>query len=138
MTRSDGAAELHNKMQAGMEWTDQQVQETQAFSDKTHRVHVTYNTLTTQDAKTDKTSQASMDEQTMAGLRVRPVRLARNSDRMVLTLRVQNTVNDTSGLAQTDEILAAFTFPDCLEELDDRACTGLITTINLHQRTKRT
>jgi hypothetical protein len=70
-------------------------------------VHVTY-TLTTQDAKTVETSQASTDElqpaafennrglynlnnlidfhsltmdgQTMAGLRVRPVRLARYSD----------------------------------------------------------
>ena len=49
-------------MQGGMEWSDLPVQETQAFSDKTHRVHVTYNTLTTQDAKTGKTSQASMDE----------------------------------------------------------------------------
>jgi hypothetical protein len=99
-------------------------------------VHVTY-TLITQDAKTVETSQASMDGQTMAGLRVRPVRLARYSDHMALTLLVQNTTSDTIVLGQTDEILTAFTFPHCLGELDDRSYTGLITTINLHQRTKR-
>jgi hypothetical protein len=54
----------------------------------------------------------TMDEQTMAGLRVRPVRLARYSDHMALTLLVQNTTNDTIVLGQTNEILAAFTFKD--------------------------
>ena len=101
-------------------------------------MHTTY-TLTTQDARTGQTSQASMDElwpvtfendrwldtrnhlidfhsltmdeQTMAGRRVRPVRLARNSDHRALTLLVQNTTSDTIVLRQTDEILAAFTFP---------------------------
>jgi HlyD family secretion protein len=139
MTRGDGAVELHNKMQAGMEWSDLQIKETQAFLDKTHLVHVTY-TLTTQDAKTGETAQASkdelwpvtlennlwrynrnnlidfhsltVDEQTMGGLRMRPVRLARYSDRMTLTLLVQNTTNDSIVLGQTNEILAAFTFKD--------------------------
>jgi len=67
-----------------------------------------------------------MDEQTMARLRVRPVRL------------VQNTTDDTIVLGQANETLAAFTFPPCWGEPDDRSSTGLITTINLHQRTKRT
>ncbi len=139
MTRGDAAAELQNKVQAGTEWSDLQVHETQAFSDKTHLVRVTY-TLTTRDAETGETSQASMDElwpvtlennhwlynrdnlidfhtltmdeQTMAGLRVRPVQLARYSDHMMLTLLVQNTTNDTIVLGQTNEILAAFTFKD--------------------------
>jgi HlyD family secretion protein len=139
MTRGDGAVELHNKMQAGMEWSDLQVHEKQAFLEKTHLVHVTY-TLTTQDAKTGETSQASMDElwpvtfennrwlynrnnlidfhsltideQAMAGLRMRPVRLARYSDHITLTLLVQNTTNDAIVLGQTNEILAAFTFKE--------------------------
>ena len=80
----------------------------------------------------------TMGEQTMAGLRVRPVRLARNSDHKALTLLMQNTTNDTLVLGQTNKILAALTFPHRLGELDDRSETGLITTINLHQRTKRT
>jgi hypothetical protein len=139
MTRSDGAVELQNEMQAGTEWSNLQVQETQTFSDTTHLVHVTY-TLTTKDAKTGKTSPANMDElwpvtvennhwlynrnnlidfhslsideQTMAGLRMRPVRLARYSDHMALTLLVQNTTNDPIVLGQPNEILAAFTFKD--------------------------
>jgi hypothetical protein len=74
----------------------------------------------------------------MAGLRVRPVWLARNADHMALTRLVQNTTNGTLGLGQTNEILTAFTFPHCWEELDDRSQPGLIKTLNLHQRTKRT
>ncbi len=145
MTRGDGADELHQKMLAGMEWSDLQVQadadnpQTQAFSDKIHLVHVTY-TLTTTDAKTGQTAQANKDElwpvmfennrwlynrnnlidfhsltiaeQSMAGLRVRPVRLSRYSDHLTLTLLVQNTTNDTLVLGQTNEIMAAFTFKD--------------------------
>jgi HlyD family secretion protein len=139
MTRGDGATELNTKMQAGTEWSDLQVLDVQAFSEKTHLVHVTY-TLTTQDAKTGQTSQASMDElwpvtfennhwlynrnnlidfrslavdeQSMAGLRMRPVRLMRYSDHMTLTLLVQNSTNETIVLGLTNEILAAFTFKD--------------------------
>jgi hypothetical protein len=54
----------------------------------------------------------AVDEQTMAGLRVRPVQMARYSDHMALTLLVQNTTNDTIVFGQTNEILAAFTFKD--------------------------
>jgi hypothetical protein len=79
-----------------------------------------------------------IDEPTMAGLRARSVRLARNSDHLALMLLVQNTTNDTLGLGQTHAILAAFTFPHGLGRLDDRAYTGLMATLNLHQRTKRT
>lgn len=139
MTRSDGAAELNNKMQAGTEWSDLQVQEAQTFSDSIHLVHVTY-TLTTRDAKTGNTAQSSkdelwpvmfennhwlynrnnlidfhsltVDEQTMDGLRIRPLRLSRYSDHMTMTLLVQNTTNDTVVLGQTNEILSAFTFKD--------------------------
>jgi hypothetical protein len=139
MTRGDGADALHNQMQEGTEWSDLQVQETQTLSDKTHLVHVTY-TLTTQDAKTGESSQTSMDElwpvtfennrwlynrknlidfhsltmdeQTMGGLRMRPVRIMRYSDHMTLTLFVQNTTNDPIVLGQTNEILAVFTFKD--------------------------
>ena len=139
MTRADGADELRGKMQAGTEWSNLQVQETQAFSATTHLVHVTY-TLSTKDAKTGSSSPTSMDElwpitfennrwlysrnnlidfhsltvdeQTMAGLLVRPVRLARYSDHMTLTLMLQNTTNDPIVLGQTNEVLAAFTFKD--------------------------
>jgi HlyD family secretion protein len=139
MTRSDYADELRDKGQGGTEWSGLQVYETQAFSDKTHLVHVTY-TRTTQDARTSETTQTSMDElwpvtfennrwlynrnnlidfhsltmdeQTMAGLRVRPLRLTRYSDHMTLTLLVQNTTNDTIVLGQPNETLAAFTFKD--------------------------
>ena len=62
-----------------------------------------------------------MDEQAMAGQRVRRVRLARNSDHMPLTLLVQNTTNDTIGRGRTTEILTAFAFPRCWGELDDRS-----------------
>jgi len=79
-----------------------------------------------------------MDEQTKAGLRMRPAQLARNSDHMLRALLVQNTANDTIGVGQTDEIVAAFAFPHGLGELDDRSQAGLITTINRLQRTKRT
>ena len=139
MTRGDAADELHNRMQAGTKWSDLQVQEVHAFSATTQLVHVTY-TLTTQDAKTGKASQTSMDElwpvtfennhwlynsnnlidfhsltvaeQTTAGLNMRPVRLTRYSDHMTLTLMVQNTTNDLIVLGQTNEIMAAFTFKD--------------------------
>ncbi len=145
MTRSDGGVELNKKILAGTEWSNLQVHEMKVFSDSVRLVHVTY-TLTTQDAKTGKTSQTSMDElwpvmfennrwlynrnnlidfhsltadrsgpadeQTTAGLRVRPVRLARYSDHMTLTMLVQNTTNDSIVLGQTNEILAAFTFKD--------------------------
>ena len=50
-----------------------------------------------------------MDEQAMAGLRVRPLRLG------------QNTTNATIVLGRTTEILTAFTFPRCWGELDDRS-----------------
>lgn len=111
----------------------------QDSSNKIKLVHVTY-TLTTQHAKTGQSVQTSMDElwpvmfennhwlynrnnlidfhsltineQAMAGLHVRPVRLARYSDRMTLTLLVQNTTNDAIVLGQTNEIMAAFTFKD--------------------------
>ena len=139
MTRGDGANELQNKMQAGAEWSNLQVQEMQTFSNTTHLVHVTY-TLTTKDVKTGQSSQASMDElwpvsfennhwlynrnnlidfhsltvdeQSTAGLLMRPIRLARYSDHMTLTLMVQNITNDPIVLGQTNEIMAAFTFKD--------------------------
>ena len=80
----------------------------------------------------------TMDEQTMARLRVRPTPPACNSDQLPLTLLVQNTSSDTIVPGQASEIRAAFPFPFYLGKLDDRSYIGLITTIDLHQRTKRT
>jgi hypothetical protein len=138
MTRSAASDELQLRM-AREKWSGFQVKETRPFNEKTILVHVTYQ-VETKDPKTGQSSQAAVDElwpvrleygkwlynrgnvidyhtldvleHTTAGLTVKPRRLTRYSDRMRLTLLVQNQTNDPIVLGQTNEVMAAFLFGD--------------------------
>jgi hypothetical protein len=150
LTRGDAAEELHNKMQAGTEWSSLQVKDSRVFTDKVHLVHVTY-TLTTRDAKTGLINQSAMDElwpvvlennrwlynrnnlidfrtlsitdQTVGGLLIKPLELARFSDHLRMTMLVQNTTDKTIVLGLPDETMAAFIFDDHQFEADKKPLT---------------
>lgn len=139
LTPGDGGDELHTQMQAGTAWSGLQVKEAQPFTDHTILVHVTY-TLTSLDVKTGKSVDTlkdelwpvrfennqwlynrnnlidfrtlSMSDQSTAGLNIKPLQLQRYSDRMRLTMMVQNKTNDPIVLGQANEIMAALVFKD--------------------------
>ena len=145
LTRGNAADELHTLLQAGTRWSDLQIKDSQVLGDQTVLVHVLY-TLTTQDAKTGQKTALQKDElwplryennrwrynrnnlidfhtlsipdQSMAGLRMKPLQLIRYSDHISLMMMVQNTTNDTIVLGQPNEIMAAFTFDDKKVEAD--------------------
>jgi hypothetical protein len=57
-------------------------------------------------------------EQTTAGLTLKPLQMTRFSDRIRLTLLVQNSTNDPIVLGQSNEILGAFKFGDQVKEAE--------------------
>jgi hypothetical protein len=136
-TRAEAALALQGQMAAGTKWSALEVKDTQWFNGKTPLVHLVYQ-KETKDAKTGKITQATVDElwplrlengqwrynlgnlidylvldvqeQTTAGLTVKPRQLTRYTDRVRLTLMVQNRTNEPIVLGQANEIMAAFTF----------------------------
>ncbi len=139
MTRGDAANELQAQMAQGAAWSDLKVIDSQIFNDKTILVRVSFQ-LASKDAKTGKVTQSAREElwpvrlelgewrynrdnlidfhtldvdpQTTAGLTVQPRRLARYSDHLRLTMLVQNSTNEAIVFGQSNEIMAAFVFPD--------------------------
>jgi hypothetical protein len=138
LTRSEAAAELQARMSAE-QWSDFQIHETRAISPKTVLAHVTYN-LQIQNP-TDGNSVTTpadewwpvrlengqwrynranlvdfvtldVEEQTTAGLTIKPTLMERYSDRILLSLLVQNRTNEPIVLGQVNETMAAFLFGD--------------------------
>lgn len=145
ITHGDVAAQLNGASVAGARWSGMQIKDSTVFNAKTALVHVVYQ-LTTKDAKTGETVQTAQDElwplrlengkrlynwnnvidfktldvteQTTAGLTVKPLQMTRFSDRIRLTLLVQNSTNDPIVLGQSNEILGAFKFGDQVKEAE--------------------
>ncbi len=139
LTRSEASLALQGEMASGTKWSALDVRDITWFNSQTGLIHVVYH-KETKDAKTGATSQASMDElwpmrmetgkwrynrsnlidyrvldvaeQATGGLIVKPRQITRFSDRMRLTLVVQNTTNEAIVLGQANEILAKFQFKD--------------------------
>lgn len=136
LTRSSVEDDL--KARAGS-WSGFQVGEAQVFNEKNVLVHVTYQEML-KDAKTGEEKITAKDElwpvrldagiwrlnyqnlidfhvldvgeKTTAGLTVKPVQMTRYSDRIRLTLLVQNQTNEPIVLGQVNEILSTFFFGD--------------------------
>jgi hypothetical protein len=139
MTRGEAVLELQGELARGSRWSALEVIETRPFDDHTRLVHVTYR-LEGKDAKTGQATRAQPDElwpmrlengrwlynranlidyrvldvpeQATGGLIVKPRLLTRFSDRIRLTLMVQNTTNEAIVLGQVNAILAVFQFQD--------------------------
>jgi hypothetical protein len=136
MTHSEASDILQTHM-AHEKWSDFQIKETRSFNDKTVLVHVVYK-AETDDPKSDENTLSDVDAlwpvrlengewrynlgnlidfhtldvptQTTAGLTVRPRMLIRYSDRIVLSMLVQNQTNEPIVLGQPNEIMATFLF----------------------------
>jgi len=136
MTRTQAGEELQIRM-TREKWSGFQILDTRTANEKTVLVRVTYQ-LEQQDAKTGEITRSQVDalwpvrlengkwlvnhgnlidfhtldvpEQTTAGLTVKPRQLTRYSDRIRLTLLVQNQTNDPIFLGQANEVMAAFFF----------------------------
>jgi hypothetical protein len=145
LTHGDVAAQLNGVSVAGAHWSSLQVKGSSIFNAKTVLVHVVYQ-VSTKDAKTGKDVETTQDElwplrlengkrlynwnnvidfktldveeQTTAGLTVKPLQMTRYSDRIRLTLLVQNSTNDPIVLGQSNEILGAFKFGDQVKEAE--------------------
>jgi hypothetical protein len=157
ITAGDVSSSLTAQKLAGTVWSNFQVKEAQKFTDNTDLVHVAY-TLTTKDAKTGNTSDASMDEQwpfrleagkwlynwgnlidfntltmdskSTAGLSLTPLQLTRYSDRIRLTLMAQNSTNDAIVIGQPNQTLATFHFGDkAVDALNTRYIIDTMRTI---------
>jgi hypothetical protein len=137
MTAGDVAAALTEQQAKGAAWSNLQLLGSQVFNDNTVLVHVSY-TLTSKDAKTDKTVDTTMDEQwpfrlenkqwlynwtnvidfqtlgadaqLVNGLTVKPIQMTRYSDRISLTLLVQNGTNDSIVIGSANQALGIFHF----------------------------
>jgi hypothetical protein len=137
MTLSDGVDELKNLVSGGAKWSNLQVLGAQLFDPNTVLVHVSYQ-FSGKDAKTGKTSTENKDElwpvgfengswlynrnnlidfhdlnnpaQTTDGMTVKPLRLARYSDRVSLIMLVQNGTPEDRAWGLSTEKLAIFTF----------------------------
>lgn len=136
MTRSEAGDELQARM-AREQWSRFQVRGSRPFDARTTLVQVSY-TVETTDPKSGASAQAEVDElwpvrfetgkwrynranlidfrtldvpaQTTAGLTVKPRQLTRYTDRIRLTLLVQNRTNEPIVLGQPNEIMAVFLF----------------------------
>jgi hypothetical protein len=145
LTHGDVAAQLNGASVAGSRWSDLKVKDSTNFDAKTALVHVVYQ-VSAKDAKTGETLQKTQDElwplrlengkrlynwnnvidfktldvteQTTAGLTVKPLQMTRFTDRLRLTLLVQNLTNDPIVLGQSNEILGAFKFGDEVKEAE--------------------
>jgi hypothetical protein len=137
MTASDVVADLTEQKQAGATWSGLQILDSQVFNAQTVLVHVKYQ-LTSKDAKTGETVTTDMDElwpiryenhqwlynwnnlidfntlgfdtQTASGLSVTPLQVTRYTDRITLTLLVQNQTNQTIVIGSSNQTLATFYF----------------------------
>lgn len=139
MTQGEAALDLQGQMARGSHWSDLEVKETRPFDDRTVLVHVSYR-FEGEDAATGQIAQSQPDEwwpmrlengrwlynrdqlvdyrildvtaQATGGLIVKPLRITRFSDRIRLTLMVQNTTNEVIVLGQANEKMAIFSFQD--------------------------
>jgi hypothetical protein len=139
MTLSNEVDDLHTQMANGTQWSDLQVKDSQLFDPSTVLVTVSYK-LTSKDPKSGKTSTADMNEvwpvifengawmvnrnnlidfktlsvaaQTVNGMTVAPLKMARYSDRIRLTMLVQNANLDSVAWGLPTEDLAVFVFGD--------------------------
>jgi hypothetical protein len=139
LTPSDVTTALTAQQQQGAVWSDLQIKGSQVFNATTVLVHVTYQ-LASKDAQTGKVTQTAMDElwpvtlqngqwlynwnnvidfNTLAipykeanGLTVTPLQLTRYTDRITLTMMVQNATNDAIAIGTANQNLAAFHFGD--------------------------
>jgi hypothetical protein len=138
ITASDVVEALTQQKTAGAAWANFQVAGSQVFDDQTVLVHVTY-TFTSVDAKTGKSVETTMDEQwpfrleqktwkynwtniidfetlsssarLVSGLTIKPLQLARYSDKIRLTVMAQNSTASAIVVGgTTNQLLGTFHF----------------------------
>lgn len=131
MTRAEAALALQGELARGIRRADFAVKDARALDDRTVLVRVAYTLESAETAqqvdewwplrlengrwrynRENLIDFRALDvpEQAAGGLVVKPLRLARYSDRIRLSLMVQNTTNEAIVLGQANEILARFTF----------------------------
>lgn len=134
-TAGDVTAALAAQKQQGAAWSGLKVVDSQAFTDNTVLVHVTY-----QLSSNDKNVNQAKDElwpfrfennqwrynwgnlvdfktlsaptKVTAGLTITPLMLIRYSDRITLTVLAQNGTNETIVIGSANQVLATFHFGD--------------------------
>jgi hypothetical protein len=140
LTASDVVEKLTQQKEAGDAWSNFQIAGAQTFDDQTVLVHVTY-TFTSTDAKTGKSVETTLDEQwpfrleqkkwkynwsniidfeTLSstaklanGLTVKPLQIARYSDKIRLTVMAQNSTASVIVVGgTTNQQLGTFYFGD--------------------------
>jgi hypothetical protein len=138
LTRGDAADEIQALTVKGMQGSDLQIKDSQAFGDKTILVHVTYQ-LAAPDPKTGKLAITLQDElwpvrlengawrynrqnlidfhtldvdaQLKSGVTIKPRRIDRYSDHLSLVFLAQNSTNDAVVWGLSTQVLATFHFP---------------------------